>query len=208
MHTACLLSRFYVQKGGNCIIPSICLCSRFCVSERGKLHHTYNIFMFQIVCTRKKETALYLQYVYVLDCVYQEEGNCIIPTICLCSRFCASERGKLCHTYNMFMFQIVFYRKRESVSYLHYVYFPDFVYQKEGNCIIPTISLCSIFCVFEREKLYHSYSMFMMQLLCIRKTETVWLVSKLCVSEIRNLCHSNMIGTFWQRKIKSNCIPI
>ena len=52
------------QKEGNCIIPTVCLCSRFyasgkdklyytnnmsafciCVSERGKLYHTYSMLM-------------------------------------------------------------------------------------------------------------------------------------------------------------------
>ena len=161
------------QKEGNCIIPTICLCSRFYVSERGKLYHTYNMFMFQILCIRKRETVSYLHYVYVLDFVYQKEGNCIIPTICLYSRLCVSERGKLYRTYNMFMFQILCIRKRETVSYLQYVYVLDFMHQKEGNCIIPTICLCSRFCVSERGKLYNTYNMFIFQTLCIRKRETV-----------------------------------
>jgi hypothetical protein len=37
------------------------------------------------VCIRKRETVSYLQYVYALDFVHQKEGNCIIPTICLCA---------------------------------------------------------------------------------------------------------------------------
>jgi hypothetical protein len=57
------------------------LCSRLCVSERGKLYHTYNMFMIYIVCIREAETVSYLQYVYVLDLVYQKEGNCIIPRV-------------------------------------------------------------------------------------------------------------------------------
>jgi hypothetical protein len=30
--------------------------------------------------------------------MYQKEGNCIIPTLYLCSRLCVSEKGKLYHT--------------------------------------------------------------------------------------------------------------
>ena len=75
--------------------------------------------MFYIVCIRQGEAVSYIQYVYVLDFVYQKGGNCIIPTICLCYRFCVSVRGK-------------------TVSYLQYDYVLDFVYQKEEKCIIPT----------------------------------------------------------------------
>ena len=121
------------------VMHAVCLCSPFCVSERGKLCHTYSMFMFQILCIRKRETVSYLQYVYVLDFVYQKEGNCIIRTICLCSRFCISERWKLYHTYIMFMIYTLCIRKRETVSYLQYVYDLDFLYQKEGNCVIPTV---------------------------------------------------------------------
>ena len=32
-------------------------------------------------------------------------------------------------------------RKREAVSYLQYVFALDFMYQKEGNCIITAICL-------------------------------------------------------------------
>ena len=82
------------QKEGNCIIPTVCLFSKFCVSERGKLHHTYNMAIHLIMCIRKKEAFPCLQYVYDLDFMYKKDGNCIIPTVCLCSRFCASEREK------------------------------------------------------------------------------------------------------------------
>ena len=58
-----------------------CLCSRCCVSERGKLYHTYTMFIFWIMCIKKRETASYIQYVYDLDCV--------------------SEREELCHVHNM-----------------------------------------------------------------------------------------------------------
>ena len=126
------------QKEGNCIIPTVYLCSRFSVSEREKLHHTYSLFMFQILCIRKRETVSYLKYIYVLYCVYQTGGSCIIHTVCLCSRFCVSERGKLYHTYNMFMLQILCIYKGETVSYLQYAYVLDFVYQKEEKFIIPT----------------------------------------------------------------------
>ena len=77
---------------------------RFCVSERGKFSHRWSMFIFSILCFRKRETVSYLQYMYVLGFVYQKEGNCIIPTICLYSICCVSERGKLHHTYNIFMF--------------------------------------------------------------------------------------------------------
>ena len=186
------------------------------VSERGKLCHTYSMFMIQILCIRKTETVLYLQYIYYLDFVNQK----------------VSEREKLYYSHNIFMMQIVCITKREAVSYLQYVDDLDFVYQKGGNCVMPTVCLCSRLCVSERGKLYLTYSMFMLQILCIRKTETVsylqyvyaldfvcqkegncaiptvCFVCRLCVSESRNLYHSNMIGTFWLRKLKSNCIPI
>ena len=48
-------------------------------------------------------TVSYLQYLQDLDFVYHKEGNCIIPTVCLFSRFCLSERVKLYHSYNKFM---------------------------------------------------------------------------------------------------------
>ena len=69
--------------------------------------------------------------------VFQILHITIIHAVCLCSPFCVSERGKLCHTYSMFMFQILCIRKVETVSYLHYDLY--FVYKKEGNCIIPTV---------------------------------------------------------------------
>ena len=75
--------------------------------------------------------------------------------------------------YNMHMFQILCIRKREAVSYLHYVYFLDYVYQKEGNCIILALCLFSGLCVSKRRKLYHTYNMFMIQIVCIRKRRTV-----------------------------------
>ena len=106
--------------------------------------------MIQILCIRKKEPASYLQYVYALDCWNQNEGNCIISASCLCSRLCISERGKSYHINNMLILQIMCIRKRETVSYLLYVYAIYFVYQKEGNCVIPTICLCSRLCVSER----------------------------------------------------------
>jgi hypothetical protein len=90
------------QKDGNCITPTIYLCSRFCVSEKGKQHQTYSMFMISILCIRKSETVSYLQYVYALDSVYQKQGT-IIAIICLCSRLCVSEREKLYYTYSMFM---------------------------------------------------------------------------------------------------------
>ena len=167
-----------------------------CVSERGTVYPTYSVFMFQILCVRQRKTVTYLkyvyvpdfvyqkrvtvsylQYVYVLDFVYKKDGNCIIPTVCLCSRLCESDSQKLHHTYSIsmlqilcirkwetasypqfcyvldfvyqtysiFIFQILCTRKSEAVSCLQYVYFLDFVYQKERNCIIPTICLFSRF---------------------------------------------------------------
>jgi hypothetical protein len=113
----------YILIMRSSIIPILCLFPRSRVAERGKLYHAYCMFMFYIVCIRKRETASYLQYIYVLDLVYQKERNCIIPTvylcprfvyqkerdciipkICLCSILCVSDRGKLYHTYIMFMF--------------------------------------------------------------------------------------------------------
>ena len=114
------------------------------------------MFIFQILWIRMRETVSYLQYVYILDFMHQKEGNCIIPTICLCSRFYVSEREKLYHTYNMFMILNLCIRMRETVSYLQYVYILDLMHQKEGNCIIPTICLYSILCVSKRGKLYHT----------------------------------------------------
>jgi len=143
------------------MIHSVCLCSRHRVSERGKLYYTYNIFMSYILCIRKKETASYLHFVYGLYFVYQKEENCIMPTICLWPMRCVSERGELYHTYNMCMAYVLCIRKRETVSCLEYVYELYVVYQKEGNCIIPTIYLCSRLCVSERGKLYHTCSMCM-----------------------------------------------
>ena len=151
----------YILIMRSSIIPILCLFPRSRVAERGKLYHTYCIFMFYIVCIRKRETASYLQYIYVLDLVYQKERNCIIPTVYLCSRFCVSERERLYHTKNMFMLYIVCIRQGEAVSYIQYVYVLDFVYQKGGNCIIPTICLCYRFCVSVRGELYHTYNMLM-----------------------------------------------
>jgi hypothetical protein len=146
---------------GNCIISTVCSWPRFCVSERVKLYDTYNMFIFYILCIRKRETVWYLHYVHDLDFLYQKELNCIIPTICLYSMFCVSERGKLYHAYSMFMIWILSIRKRETVWYLQYINDLDFVYQKELNCIIPTICLYCIICVSERRKLYHTYIVFM-----------------------------------------------
>ena len=143
--TVCSWSNFEYQKEGNCMIPTVCSWSRMCASERRKLYHTYSMFMLVIFCIRK----------------HQKEGNRIIPTLCLCSRLCVLERGKLYHTYNMFILYILCMRKRETVSYLQYVHGLDFVYKKEENCVILTVCSWSIFCVSEREKLYHTYSMFM-----------------------------------------------
>ena len=115
-----------------CVIHTVCLWSRLYISERGKLYHTFSMFMIQMLSIRKRENVSYLQYVYLLACVYQKEGNCIIPTVCLWSRFCVSERG---------------------------------------SCIIPTLCLCSRLCVSKRGNLYYTHSMFMIHILCVRKRE-------------------------------------
>ena len=150
---------------------------------------------------RKRETVSNLQYIYDLDFLYQKEENCIIPTLCSWSRMCASERRKLYHIYSMFMFLILCIRKYQKEG--NWIIpticlYSRFVYQKELNCIIPTICLCSIFCVSEREKLYHTYSMFMFLILCIRKYQkeghcimhTLCLCSRLCVSEREKMYHT------------------
>ena len=103
----------------------------------------------------------YQSYIYVPHCLYQKEGNCVIHTICVWPSFYVSERGKLYHTCNMFMFWSLCSRKREAVSYIQHVYHLDFMNRKGGNCIIPTICLCSRFCVSERRKLYYTHNMFM-----------------------------------------------
>ena len=210
---------FMQQRQGNCILLTVCLCSILYVAERGKPYPTYNMFMFQIlccrkgklypinsmfmfqiVCSRKRESVSYLQYVYVLDCMQQKEGNCILPTVCLCSRLYVVERGKLYPTYSMFMFQIVCSRKRETVSYLQYVYVLDCMQQKEGNCILPTVCLCSRLYVVERGKLYPTYSMFMFQIVCSRKRGTVSYHDVCCISCV---CSKHI-----HKKVKINCFAI
>ena len=115
------------------------------VSERGKLNHSYNIFMIQILRIRKRETVPYLQL--------------------------------------MFMFQIVCIRNRENESYIQYIYDLNCMYQKGGKCmiytiqlyfirkrgnyIIPTACFDLVLCISERKKLYYTYSVFMIQTLCI-----------------------------------------
>jgi hypothetical protein len=152
------------------------------------------------------ETESFLHYVYVLDFVYQKEGNWIIPTLCLCSRFCVSERGKLHHISTMFMFYVCVSERAKL-----YVYILYFVYQKGGNCMISTVCSWSRFYVSERRKLYHTCSMFMFYILCIRKRKNVsyiqyiYILSErgntllflkydyglvLCISEQKNLHHT------------------
>ena len=182
---------FVYQKEGNCIIPTICLWSRFCISEKGKLYHTNNMSVFYVLCIRKRETVSYQQYVYDLEFVYQKEGNCIIPTLCLWSRYCVAERKTVSYLQYIYVLEVVYqkggsciipticlwYRfcvaERGKLSYLQYVYDLDFVLQREVNCVIPTIYLWSRFCVSERGKLYHTYSTFMFQMMCVRQRETV-----------------------------------
>jgi hypothetical protein len=120
--------------------PITCLCSRFCVSEGTKLYHTYTMFIFWIMCIKKRETASYIQFVYDLDCVYQKEENCVMYTICLWSRFRVAARGKLYHTHSM-LWSIPCASDRENriIPTLYLVSFVGFVYQTEGNCIIPAV---------------------------------------------------------------------
>ena len=70
------------------------------------------------------------------------------------------------------MFQILCIRKKETVSYIQYVYDLHIVDQKKGNCII--LTACKYFrsYVSEREKLCHAYSMLMIQTMFIRMRET------------------------------------
>ena len=77
----------------------------------------------------------YLQYVYILDLLYQKGGTVSYLQYVYVLDFCI--------------------RKRETVSYLPNVYVVNFEYQKEENRIILTISLLSRLCVSERRKLYH-----------------------------------------------------
>ena len=158
-------------------MPTVCLRSRICVSERGKLYHTNNMFIFYALCMRKKETVSYLtysmfmiirkretvsylQYVYVLDFMHQEKINCIIPTICLHSVFVYQKEGN-CIIPTVCLWSRLCASDREKLYHTYNVYDLDFVYQKKGNCIIPTICLYSIFCVSERGKLHQTYNMFM-----------------------------------------------
>jgi hypothetical protein len=156
----------YMFKMRSSMMPIIYVCSTMSVSERGKLYHTCNMFMFWSLCSRKREAVSYIQHVYDLDfmnrkgwnciipticfcsgvCVSEGE-NCVIPTICLCSRYCVSERGKLYHTYNMFMLYILCIRKRETISHPQYVYVLDFVYQKERNYFISNVCVWSRLCI-------------------------------------------------------------
>jgi hypothetical protein len=131
----------------------------------------------------KRDTASCIHYDYVLDCVYQKEEKCIIPTVCLVSRLCVFERRNrhpndklhiwytFLHFYNSYRKTIAFYfylpkcsdyvgiksiRKRETASCIHYAYVLDCVYQKEKKCIIPTVCLVSRLCVFERRNVHNS----------------------------------------------------
>jgi len=74
-----------------------------CIRKRGTVSYLHCVYVVDFVYP-KGGTVSYLQYAYVLDFVLQKEGNCVMHTICLLYRFCVSERGKLYHTYNMFMF--------------------------------------------------------------------------------------------------------
>ena len=140
------------------------------------------------MCIRKKETVACLQHVYVLDYVYQKEGNCIIHTTYLRPRFCVSECGKLHHinstymfyslgirkrklyyTYSMFMFYILCIRKRETVSYLQYVYDLDIESQKERN--LQHVNILDL--VYQKERNSVIPTVCLCARLFIKKRETV-----------------------------------
>jgi hypothetical protein len=110
------------------------------------------MFMFYNLCIRKKETVLFLQYVY--------EGNRIIPTKCLCSIICVSERKKLYYSYSMFMSYFLYIRKGETAAYLGYAEGLKFVFHKEGKCIMPMICLQSSLCIM---CLFWAYSNWMIR---------------------------------------------
>ena len=124
-------------KEGQRIIPAACLFCRLCVSEREKLYHSKSMLMLYTLCIRKREIVSNLQYIYVLDFVYQKKEIGMFLINCLCTG------------------------KTETASYLHYVYVLCFVHQKAVKCIMPTVCLCSRFCVLNGGQLHHSYSMFM-----------------------------------------------
>ena len=115
---------------------------------------------------RIRKTVSYLHHLKIIYFVYQKERNCIMPTVCLLSIFCESERGKLCHTSSMFMFYILWIRKGETVSYIQYVYVLYFVNQKGGNWVISIVCLCSRIRVSKRRKLHHTNSVFMNYFVC------------------------------------------
>ena len=129
------------------------------MSERGKPCHTYSMFMFYIFCIRKRETVSHLKYVCVLYFMYQKGGNCMIPTICLCSRFCVHGRENLYHIYSMFMFYILCIRERKNVSYIQYIY----ILSEKGNTIL--------FLKYDYGLVL--YSVLMIYSLCIRNRKTV-----------------------------------
>ena len=136
---------FVCQKEGNCIAPTVCLLFRFCASESVKLYHTYSIVMFYMLCIRKMEAVSYQQI----------ERNFIISRMCVCSdNFGRKIRALVC------LFELC--EKDEIVSHQQYIYVLDFVYQKKGNRIKPTVCLWSRFCISERVKLYHTYIMFIL----------------------------------------------
>ena len=143
------------------------------------------------MCITKRKTVAYLQYVYNLEYVYHKEENCVMPAICLSSWFCVSQRGKLRHTYNMFIILILCITKRETVAYLQYVYNLDLLYQKERNCTMSTVCLWARFCVPENGRLYHSYSIFIILILCIRKRETI-----LCLQYVYHLERGKLYHTY------------
>jgi hypothetical protein len=130
------------QKEENCVMYTIWLWSRLSVSERGELCHVCNMIGIWIVCIRKRRTVSCMQYDSDLDCVYQKEENCVMYTIWLWSRFRVAARGKLYHTYSM-LWSIPCASDRENriIPTLYLVSFVGFVYQTEGNCIIPAVCM-------------------------------------------------------------------
>ena len=64
-------------------------------------------------------TISYLLYVYCLDCVCLEYGNCIIFTVCLLSRLCVSEIRELYHTNNVRLIETFWQRNIKGIVFLY-----------------------------------------------------------------------------------------
>jgi hypothetical protein len=123
----------------------------------------------------------YLQYIYDHDLCIRKRETVSYPQY-VYFLFCVSERGKL--------------------SYLQYVYVLDFVYQKEGNCIIPIICLCSRFCGSERRKL--SYLQYVYDHDCVYRKEGNCIIPTICsgfslVFEVEGGCKIIEGQGYWDR---------